>query len=168
MKKIIIYIICMIMFLQNCEIIYATEKTDVIETFEDEENLENEETSENEENLETDGDLEGEGNLETEEASEGEENLETEEELEAEENIETEETLEEKENIEVEETLEAEENIETEETSETEAPQILNMNWDEDDPLIGRALENIYNTNIMVLEDIVKKMESKTSEKDGK
>ena len=30
------------------------------------------------------------------------------------------------------------------------------------------TMENIYNTNIMVLEDIVKKMESKTSEKDGK
>lgn len=30
------------------------------------------------------------------------------------------------------------------------------------------TMENIYNTNIMVLEDIVKKMESKGSEKDGK
>lgn len=30
------------------------------------------------------------------------------------------------------------------------------------------TMENIYNTNIMVLEDIVKKMESKSSEKDGK
>ena len=30
------------------------------------------------------------------------------------------------------------------------------------------TIENIYNTNIMVLEDIVKKMESKGSEKDGK
>lgn len=30
------------------------------------------------------------------------------------------------------------------------------------------TMENIYNTNIMVLEDIVKKMESKTSEKDEK
>jgi len=30
------------------------------------------------------------------------------------------------------------------------------------------TMENIYNTNIMVLEDIVKKMESKNSEKDGK
>ncbi len=30
------------------------------------------------------------------------------------------------------------------------------------------TMENIYNTNIMVLEDVVKKMESKTSEKDGK
>lgn len=30
------------------------------------------------------------------------------------------------------------------------------------------TMENIYNTNIMVLEDIAKKMESKTSEKDGK
>ncbi len=30
------------------------------------------------------------------------------------------------------------------------------------------TMENIYNTNIMVLEDVVKKMESKGSEKDGK
>ena len=30
------------------------------------------------------------------------------------------------------------------------------------------TMENIYNTNIMVLEDIVKKMESKAPEKDGK
>ena len=30
------------------------------------------------------------------------------------------------------------------------------------------TMGNIYNTNIMVLEDIVKKMESKGSEKDGK
>ena len=30
------------------------------------------------------------------------------------------------------------------------------------------TMENIYNTNIMVLEDIVKKMESRGSEKDGK
>ena len=30
------------------------------------------------------------------------------------------------------------------------------------------TMENIYNTNIMVLEDIVKKMESKGSEKNGK
>ena len=30
------------------------------------------------------------------------------------------------------------------------------------------TMENIYNTDIMVLEDIVKKMESKGSEKDGK
>ena len=30
------------------------------------------------------------------------------------------------------------------------------------------TMENIYNTNIMVLEDIVKKMENKGSEKDGK
>ena len=30
------------------------------------------------------------------------------------------------------------------------------------------TMENTYNTNIMVLEDIVKKMESKGSEKDGK
>lgn len=30
------------------------------------------------------------------------------------------------------------------------------------------TMENIYNANIMVLEDIVKKMESKGSEKDGK
>lgn len=30
------------------------------------------------------------------------------------------------------------------------------------------TMENIYNTNIMVLEDVAKKMESKTSEKDGK
>ena len=30
------------------------------------------------------------------------------------------------------------------------------------------TMENIYNTKIMVLEDIVKKMESKGSEKDGK
>lgn len=30
------------------------------------------------------------------------------------------------------------------------------------------TMENIYNTNIMVLEDVVKKMESKSSEKDGK
>lgn len=30
------------------------------------------------------------------------------------------------------------------------------------------TMENIYNTNIMVLEDIAKKMESKGSEKDGK
>jgi len=30
------------------------------------------------------------------------------------------------------------------------------------------TMENIYNTNIMVLEDIIKKMESKGVEKDGK
>ena len=30
------------------------------------------------------------------------------------------------------------------------------------------TMENIYSANIMVLEDIVKKMESKGSEKDGK
>lgn len=30
------------------------------------------------------------------------------------------------------------------------------------------TMENIYNTNIMVLEDIIKKMESKGAEKDGK
>ncbi len=30
------------------------------------------------------------------------------------------------------------------------------------------TMENIYNTNIMVLEDVVKKMENKGSEKDGK
>ena len=30
------------------------------------------------------------------------------------------------------------------------------------------TMENIYNTNIMVLEDVVKKMESKSSEKNGK
>lgn len=30
------------------------------------------------------------------------------------------------------------------------------------------TMENIYNTNIIVLEDVVKKMESKGSEKDGK
>lgn len=30
------------------------------------------------------------------------------------------------------------------------------------------TMENIYNINIMVLEDIVKKMENKSSEKNGK
>jgi len=30
------------------------------------------------------------------------------------------------------------------------------------------TMENIYNTNIMVLEDVVEKMESKGAEKDGK
>lgn len=166
MKKIIIYIICTVMFFQNCEIIYATEKTDVIETFEDAENIETEENLENEENIEAEEDSEGEGNLETEETLEGEGNLETEEELENEENIEIEKDsegeenleaegeLKGEENLETEEELEAEENIEAEETSEVEAPKILNMNWDEDDPLIGRALETIYNTN-NIQEDII-------------
>ena len=66
-KKIIVCIICTVMFFQNFEIAYATEKTDVIETFEDEEIIENEEISEDEEIVENEETSEDEEIIENEE-----------------------------------------------------------------------------------------------------